>query len=172
MRLSGTSPPATSFQNRPLTMFLKNSSVNGLSANIQFSNFRVRPKFVNNYVNYIKNVKFRLIWPFKTFPTLRLSSKILLFVIRRTSAWPFAYLLEKCGLEVDQNGLDLFFVSRLSKIHFLHRFYSLTTKLCCFLCSITLFFVLGFTALVFNLEQNVVFYQHEICGYHKEFSFF
>ena len=86
MRLSGTSPPATSFQNRPLTMFLKNSSVNGLSANIQFSNFRVRPKFVNNYVNYIKNVKFRLIWPFKTFPTLRLSSKILLFVIRRTSA--------------------------------------------------------------------------------------
>ena len=34
MRLSGTSPPATSFQNRPLTMFLKNSSVNGLNANI------------------------------------------------------------------------------------------------------------------------------------------
>ena len=34
MRLSGISPPASSLQGRPLTMFLKNSSVNGLNANL------------------------------------------------------------------------------------------------------------------------------------------
>ena len=49
--------------------------------------------------------------------------------VRRISAWPIACLLEKYGLEVDQNGLDLFLVSRLSKNPFLQRFFSLTTKL-------------------------------------------
>ena len=33
MRLSGISPPAASFQKKPLMMFLKTSSVNGLNAN-------------------------------------------------------------------------------------------------------------------------------------------
>ena len=72
MRLSGILPPAASFQDTSLTMLLKNSSVNGLNANffngkllLQFNSFRVRPKFVNSYVNFIKNVKFRLIWPLR-----------------------------------------------------------------------------------------------------------
>ena len=69
MRLSGISPPAASFQDRSLTMLLKNSTVNGLNAFffngkflLQFNNFKMRPKFVNNfnnYINFIKNVKFR-----------------------------------------------------------------------------------------------------------------
>ena len=56
----------------------------------------------------------------------------------RLSASPFAYLLEKYGLEVDQNGLDLdlFLVSRLSKL-----LYS--------------FFDLGFLALISNCDQFI-----------------
>ena len=69
MRLIGISPPSASFQDQSLMMFLKNSSVYGLNAIffdgkylLQFNNFRVKPKFINNYVNFIKNVKFRFIW--------------------------------------------------------------------------------------------------------------
>ena len=69
---------------------------------------------------------------------------MLLFSIRRISASPFACLLEKYGLEVDQNGLDLFLVSRLSKNPFLQCFFSLTTKLL-YSC-----FDLGFLALISN----------------------
>ena len=60
--ISGIS--AASFQDRSLTMFLKTSSIYGSNAFLfngkfllQFNNFRVRSKFVNNYVNFIKNVK-------------------------------------------------------------------------------------------------------------------
>ena len=60
MRLSGISPPGASFHDRSLTMFLKNSSVNGLNAKflLQFINFRVRPKFINNYINSSKILNF------------------------------------------------------------------------------------------------------------------
>ena len=65
MRLSSISPPATSFQDRSLTMLFRNSSANGLNAIffngkflLQFNNFRMRPNFVNNYVSFIKNVNF------------------------------------------------------------------------------------------------------------------
>ena len=34
------------------------------------------------------------------------------------SAWPYACLLEKYGLEIDQNDLELVFISRLSKKFF------------------------------------------------------
>ena len=72
MRLNGILAPAASFQDRSLTMFLKNSAICGLNAIffngkflLEFNNFRVRPKFVNSYVNFVKVVKFRLIWSFK-----------------------------------------------------------------------------------------------------------
>ena len=42
----------------------------------------------------------------KTFTILQSSSEILLYLIRRISPSPFAFLLEKFGLEVDQNGLE------------------------------------------------------------------
>ena len=62
MRLNGMSPPAASFQERPLTMFLKDSSVNDLN-----SNFLLMENFcfnliilgrdnVNNYVNFIQKI--------------------------------------------------------------------------------------------------------------------
>ena len=57
MKLSGISPPAASFQDRSLTMLLKNS-VNGLNAIffngkflLQLNNLRMRPKFVNILIN-------------------------------------------------------------------------------------------------------------------------
>ena len=60
MRLSGMSPPAASFQERPLTMFLKNSSVNDLNANFLlmedfcFNLIILGRDNVNNYVNIIQ----------------------------------------------------------------------------------------------------------------------
>ena len=75
---------------------------------------------------------------------------MLLFSIRRISASSFACLLEKYGLEVYQNGLNLFHVLRLSKNPFLQRFFSLTTK------SLYSFFDLGFIALIFNSEQFII----------------
>ena len=80
----------------------------------------------------------------KTFAILPLSSKILLVSKRRISASPFACLLEKYGLEVDQSGLELFFVSRLSKKLFLQLFFSVRIKLCRFLYWIRSFFLLRF----------------------------
>ena len=60
-----------------------------------------------------------------------------------TSIWH----IQVYGLQVDQDGLELFFISRLSKNSFLQ---CLTTLLRCFLYRITLFFYLGFIALFFN----------------------
>ena len=57
MKLSGISPPAAWFQDRSLTMLLKNS-VNGLNAIffngkflLQLNNLRMRLKFVNILIN-------------------------------------------------------------------------------------------------------------------------
>ena len=62
MRLSGMSPPAASFQERPLTMFLKDSSVNDLNANFLlmenfcFNLIILGRDNVNNYVNFIQKI--------------------------------------------------------------------------------------------------------------------
>ena len=62
MRLSGMSPPAASFQERPLTMFLKDSSVNDLNANFLlmenfcFNLIILGRDNVNNYVNIIQKI--------------------------------------------------------------------------------------------------------------------
>ena len=62
MRLSGMSPPAASFQKRPLTMFLKDSSVNDLNANFLlmenfcFNLIILGRDNVNNYVNFIQKI--------------------------------------------------------------------------------------------------------------------
>ena len=55
-------------------------------------------------------------------------------------------LLEKYGLQIDQNGLELFFVSRLSINSFLRRLFRLT-NLRCILYSIPSFFDLDFISL-------------------------
>ena len=62
MRLSGMSPPAASFQERPLTMFLKDSSVNDLNANFLlmenfcFNLIILGRDNLNNYVNIIQKI--------------------------------------------------------------------------------------------------------------------
>ena len=56
------SPPAASFQERPLTMFLKDSSVNDLNANFLlmenfcFNLIILGRDNVNNYVNSIQKI--------------------------------------------------------------------------------------------------------------------
>ena len=92
----------------------------------------------------------------KKFAILRLSSKILSCSIRRIFASPCACSLQKFGLEVDQNGLELYFVSCFSKIYFLQRFFSLRTKLFCFLYLTTSFSDLDFKALIFNREHFII----------------
>ena len=60
LKLSGLFPPAALFLDRSLTIFLTNSSVTDFNANLFlmenfcFNNARMRPKFANNYVNFIK----------------------------------------------------------------------------------------------------------------------
>ena len=68
----------------------------------------------------------------KTFSNLKIPGKILLFSIRRISASRFACLLKKYDLPIDQNGLELIFVSGLSKKLVLQNLLSLTTILRCF----------------------------------------
>ena len=92
----------------------------------------------------------------KTFTILQLSSKTFFISIRRISASPFACLLEKYCVEVDQNGLELFFLSRLLKNHFLQHFFSLRTTLRCFLYLIISFFDLDFIALIVNWEHFII----------------
>ena len=62
-----------------------------------------------------------------------------MFSLRKMSASPFVPLLEKYDFQVDENFLELHFVSRLSKSSFLKRLFSLTTEQCCiiFLASIS-----------------------------------
>ena len=70
---------------------------------------------------------------FKAFATWGLSSKVFLFSIRRISASFFACLLEKYGMKVDENGLELFFVSRLEKKIVFTTLLQFINLICCFL---------------------------------------
>ena len=93
MKLSGISPPAASFQDRSLTMLLKNS-VNGLNAVffngkflLQLNNLRMRPKFVNILI------KFWLIWPLKI---KAMKSKSKKDVIEYKKQYNLVVKLKKC----------------------------------------------------------------------------
>ena len=92
----------------------------------------------------------------KTLATVRLSSKILLFSIRSISASPYECLLEKYEFQVDQNVLELFFVSRLSKKIFLQQLFSLTIILHCFSYSVLSFFNFDLMAFFFNWERFII----------------
>ena len=78
------------------------------------------------------------------------------FSIRRISASPYECLLVKYEFQVDQNVLELFFVSRLSKKVFLQQLFSLTTILHCFPYSVLSFFNFDFMAFFFNWERFIV----------------
>ena len=75
-----------------------------------------------------------------------------MFSLRKMSASPFVPLLEKYDFQVDENFLELHFVSRLSKSSFLKRLFSLTTILHCFLYYVVSSFWLRFHGLVFQLR--------------------
>ena len=81
------------------------------------------------------------------------SGKILLSLIRRISTSPFACLLQKYGLQVDQNGLELSFCFKIvNKLFFTTRVQFNNW----FLYSIILFFEFDFMALFLNWERFIM----------------
>ena len=74
MRLIGISPPSALFQDKIINDVFKEFFRIQFKCNFLMESFcfnliilaRVKLKFVNNYVNFIKNVKYWLIWPFQS----------------------------------------------------------------------------------------------------------
>ena len=74
---------------------------------------------------------------------MKLLSKILLFSISRIYETTFACSLENCDLQVDDNGSNVSFVSRLSKLVF-----TMPVQLNYYIALIFIFYCINFSTLI------------------------